>query len=226
MQQALQATQFRGGHDNAEALAQAMELLDEQPHSALIWIHGPQPVVFAKSNARLEQLLERSRALPRLLMYQVTTGSNSILTDHQWFGNARTFPASKDTAGDLRELFATVYSSAPQWTVQRTLSDEKREVGVSSDAIARLWAAQRVRELRALGSAKHNEALRLATGVRIITPVSGAVVLETDVDYKAQGLPVPGADPVPLPEPTLLSLLIAGGICLVLVLRRRRVVRA
>ena len=78
-----------------------------------------------------------------------------------------------------------------------------------------------MRELLAQDSAKRDEALRLAMGVRIITPVSGAVVLETDADYKAQGLPVPGADAMAVPEPSLLSLLIVGAICLVLVLRRR-----
>lgn len=222
MQQALQATRFRGGHDNAEALAEAIEVLREKPHSALIWIHGPQPVTFAKSNATLEQLLERSRALPRLLMYQVTAGPNKILTEHHWFANAETYPASTDAPDDLRELFATLYSSEPQWMVRRVLSDGQGDASVSGDAIARLWAAKRVRELLIKGTKNRDEALRLAMGVRIITSVSGAVVLETDADYKAQGLPVPGADTLAVPEPGPLSLIVVGGICLILVLRRRR----
>lgn len=223
MRQAWQATHFRGGHDNAEALAQALEWLSEKPQSALIWIHGPQPIAFANSTAHLEQLLERSRTLPQLLMYQVTAGPNKILGDHHWFGNTTTFPASKDSAGDLRELFATVYSPVPRWTVHRTLSHAKAEAGANGDAIARVWAAQRVRELLAHETPKRDEALKLAMGVRIVTPVSGAVVLEADADYKAQGLPVPGTDVLQVPEPSPLSLLAIGIMCLILMVRRRRV---
>jgi Vault protein inter-alpha-trypsin domain len=219
--QALQATQFRGGHDNALALTNALEWFGEDPKSTLVWIHGAQPVVFANSSAHLQQLLERSRSLPRLVMYQASAGPNKILSDHHWFGNAEAFAASKDGEGDLEEMLASLYASAPRWTIRRTVSDKKHEVGASDGAIARLWAANRVRELIAQRAPKRDEALKLAMGLRLVTPVSGAVVLETDVEYKAQGLPVPDPDGHQVPEPSLILLLAIGGLLLLVVSRLR-----
>ena len=52
------------------------------------------------------------------------------------------------------------------------------------------------------------EAIRLAHRLNLVTPVSGAVVLETNADYKRNGLPVPGAEEVPtVPEPETWALI-------------------
>jgi hypothetical protein len=64
------------------------------------------------------------------------------------------------------------------------------------------WAAG---QPAAQGRSRDNErkaAVALARRLNLVTPVSGAIVLESERDYKANGLPVPDPDAVPtVPEP-------------------------
>ena len=81
-------------------------------------------------------------------------------------------------------------------------------VAAGSDHIARLWANERVLELmRSRGD--RAEAVALATRYRLVTPVSGAVVLETKQQYEAAQLkPVDQATVPTLPEPHEWALII------------------
>src|SRR5215470_3006963 len=56
---------FAGGQDNAPALADALLALEAEPQATLLWIHGPQPVSFSGSGARLEQATARLSRLPK-----------------------------------------------------------------------------------------------------------------------------------------------------------------
>jgi hypothetical protein len=60
------------------------------------------------------------------------------------------------------------------------------------------------------GDAKaRDQAVALAAAYRLVTPVSGAVVLETRADYVANGLTPPDAAAVPtIPEPATWALLL------------------
>ncbi len=72
---------------------------------------------------------------------------------------------------------------------------------VATRHLARLWAAAEVRRLAAAGPAGHAEALALAVKHQLVTPVSGAVVLETKAQYDAHGLhPVDPATVPTVPE--------------------------
>jgi hypothetical protein len=81
-------------------------------------------------------------------------------------------------------------------------------VAGGSDHIARLWAGERVLELmRSHGD--RTGAIALATRYRLVTPVSGAVVLETKQQYEAAQLkPVDQATVPTLPEPHEWALII------------------
>jgi hypothetical protein len=111
-------------------------------------------------------------------------------------------------------VLADVAGGAPRWAVTRT--PRAVEGAAGSVQLVRLWAAGEL----AAGTARHGRArirdVALAHRLNIVTPVSGAVVLETNRDYGANGLPVPDPDAVPtLPEPETWALLIltivAGG---------------
>jgi hypothetical protein len=79
-----------------------------------------------------------------------------------------------------------------------------------SDHIARLWASERVLELmRANPTGNRPAAVALATEYRLVTPVSGAVVLETKQQYDEASLtPVSQATVPTVPEPHEWALLL------------------
>jgi len=83
-------------------------------------------------------------------------------------------------------------------------------VAKGSDHIARLWASDRVLELmRADPAGNRAVAVALATEYRLVTPVSGAVVLETKQQYDESRLtPVSQATVPTVPEPHEWALLL------------------
>ena len=79
----------------------------------------------------------------------------------------------------------------------------------TSDHLARLWANDEVtRILNARDEKLNDAAIMLASSYQIVTPVTGAVVLENAQQYSASGLtPVdPGTVPT-IPEPEIVVLL-------------------
>jgi hypothetical protein len=79
----------------------------------------------------------------------------------------------------------------------------------TSDHLARLWAADEVNRLLAVNKpAEREAALKLAVEYQIVTPVSGAVVLETKEQYDQNNLKPVDANTVPtIPEPEMVLLL-------------------
>jgi hypothetical protein len=206
---ALAATRFAGGQDDRAALATALQSMP-RADATLLWLHGSQPVRFAEPEPALEQALDRLPARPRLVRYQAVPGRALVPADSAWFDTARFV----SPATDLRTVLADVAGGAPRWAVTRT--PRAVEGAAGSVQLVRLWAAGEL----AAGTARHGRArirdVALAHRLNIVTPVSGAVVLETNRDYGANGLPVPDPDAVPtLPEPETWALLIltivAGG---------------
>ena len=221
MLQALADTAFGGGQDNLPALADALQASAGRD-SVLVWIHGPQPVAFARSGARLDQLLERSRELPRLVRYQAETGPMFAVAGHPWFETAREAPATGDAGADLMALLRQLSGGGETWQATRALAAGPAGPA-SSVHIARLWGAGRLATAATAKGREREQAIALAHRLNIVTPVSGAVVLETDSDYKRSGLAVPNSGDVPtVPEPSTWALIAIVAALLLWQLRRRR----
>ena len=107
-----------------------------------------------------------------------------------------------------------------RWTVLR---EEQPGVTTTGSAnIVRLWAAEQLSAQVGAKGKEREAALGLANRLNLVTPLSGAVVLETDKDYKDNGLPTPSADDVPtVPEPEVWALLIVLALAGGWLLRRR-----
>jgi len=197
----LRSTTFVGGQDNAPALAEALQRLEAEPKATLLWIHGPQPVAFIGSAAGLEQASARLTRLPAVALYSVEPGPNELLPDSPWAWGARLMPQIHGPQADLAEFFARADRPEATRIVRRLQSLAADEATAGSDHIARLWANDRVLEMMRTGSSRA-DAVALAARYRLVTPVSGAVVLENQQQYSESRLtPVSQATVPSVPEP-------------------------
>jgi hypothetical protein len=201
----IRSTSFTGGQDNAPALADALLALEPEPQATLFWIHGPQPVSFSGSTARVEQATARLSRLPKVVLYSVEPGPNEVLPDAPWAWGARSLPQTGAIDADLAGFFARATGDK---VVRRQQGSATEGTTTGSDHIARLWANDRVLELMRTGG-NRADAVALAARYRLVTPVSGAVVLESKQQYDAARLtPVSQATVPTVPEPHEWALII------------------
>lgn len=218
----LEAQPFAGGEDNLGALAQAMALLEGEPRGVVLWVHGPQGFEFDGHTAELEQVLARGTSLPELWLLPVAAGPNKILRDPRLFAGARTLAWSEDPAADIGGAIAEYFDAAPRWTIRRVPGSSQGMV-TGSEHVEKLWALQEVQHLLDQGPDKRDAALALAGKFRLVTPASGAVVLESDAQYLAAGLTPPDPSVVPtIPEPETWAMLIIACLAFGWALRQRR----
>jgi hypothetical protein len=86
-----------------------------------------------------------------------------------------------------------------------------------------LWGAQQLAAAAGTQGKERAKAIALAHRLNIVTPVSGAVVLETDSEYKNNGLAIPGSADVPtVPEPETWALIALVAALLLWQVRRLR----
>jgi hypothetical protein len=199
----LRSASFYGGQDNTPALTEAMQLLETDANAVLLWIHGPQPVSFRGSAARLEQATTRLSRLPDVMLYAVGPGPNELLPDAPWAWRARSLPHSGALRADLSGVLARVSGQTQSLVVRRTQGQAADGIPKGSEHIVRLWARDRVLDLMRTNAAGNRAAaVALATQYHLVTPVSGAVVLETREQYDASRLtPVSPATVPTVPEP-------------------------
>src|SRR5262245_8452437 len=210
--QLLRSASFIGGQDNAPALADAMQALEAEPSSKLLWIHGPQPIAFHGSVARLEQTTARLSRLPDVRLYSVEAGPNELLPDAPWAWKARTLPQSGSPQTDLSLFFARVTGGTRTLTLRRRQLQAADALPRGSDHVARLWASEQVLALLQADPTTHRRAaLALAAKYRLVTPVSGAVVLETRQQYEESGLTPASPSTVPtVPEPHVWAMIVVA----------------
>ena len=219
----LQQRDFVGGRDNSAALGLAWDWASASAApAALLWVHGPQPVAVPQSDS-LKQRFERRAGQVALIDLAALAGPNLVAQQLDGLTGMVRLPRQGTLAEDLRAQFAQWRPGATRSVVTR---ERRAPQGIvapkTSPHLARLWAAGQVAALSEQKDA-HADAVALAARYQLVTPVSGAVVLETQRDYEAAGLePVaPGSVPT-IPEPETWALIIVA----LLALLWRRKVRA
>jgi hypothetical protein len=198
----LRKLEAAGGHDNVPALLRAWELAAEKPTGVIIWIHGPQPVLLEVSE-ELSQRLEHRGGHPLLYEIQTATGPNRIAEKLDGLASVIAVPRLGQLKDDLARLFANWRGKSIQLAREcsgRDLPAVALGGKETSLHLARLWARDEV--LRLAGARKFDQAMRLAERYQLVTPLSGAVVLETKTQYDRAGLKPAEPASVPIvPEP-------------------------
>ncbi|MDB6133388.1 MAG: hypothetical protein JWM59_1631 [Verrucomicrobiales bacterium] len=208
---------FAGGRDNTAALLAALEWLRGRPDAALIWLHGPQPLVGIREEG-LNQLLERGVTPVTVVDAPLVPGENRLgrllvfLSGHERIRMipVRTGAENTALAGLLENAFAQRGGTFTAQTADAPLPEGAARV---QDSLAR-WRARL--ETSRLGLRSAEQASAFASSRQLVTPWSGAVVLERSEDYKRTGLEqadVSVSQQVPvIPEPSsaLLLFLSAG----------------
>jgi hypothetical protein len=219
---AKQIASFRyvGGNDNTAALVRALDLIFEQPESVLLWIHGPQPERLETTESLLQRL-ERGPKAIRWYDLQVAPGPNFIAGSVDGLVSFDTLRTE-----DVSRVVSAWRTGNPLATVRRErIEADTKTLPASartSDHLVRLWANDEVTRLIHTKGDHRDEALALAAQYQLVTPISGAVVLETQQQYDAAGLqPVPAGTVPSIPEPEEWALMIVALGALAFAYRRR-----
>ncbi len=200
-----------GGQDNLAALTQAWALAREKGVGHVWWWHGPQPVMLGDPSS-LQQQMERSRGSIQLISKGIFPAPNRILENLDsnstrilpHYGNLQeTWQHWLDQASGKAEIWGFHRRAIPSSQIENTSLPQV------SQHIERLWAKQEVLNLIARRDQK--QAIALASEHQLVTPVTGAVVLETQEQYDEMGLTPVAFDAVPsIPEPSTWALWCLG----------------
>ena len=213
--EALGSCDFVGGRDNVPALELAWDLAAQSQDGAIVWVHGAVPVELSPASG-LRQRWERRPDSVRMFDAQVAPGANVIA------GELDGLPQI-ESCRDLKALFRAWSGKQTKWRLKRDRVVKQEAEGKQASAhLARLWAYERV--LQNAQQGRVDAAIKLAASYHLVTPVTGAVVLETAKQFEEAGLEPAEADTVPsIPEPEMVLLMVVAAVVLLWAWRRRRV---
>ena len=213
----LDYSEFAGGADNMPALLKAWDLAAEKPgNNAIVWVHDPQRLLISAPEELKRRWNNRPYG-PTLYSVQATRGADEIEKALDGIDEVKSVARTGSLELDLKYLFARLTGSMRNYEYVRSskkLDAKIASVGIeTSDHLARLWANDEVARILAPQNAElEDAAITLAARYQLVTPVSGAVVLETEQQYKANDLKPVDAGTVPtIPEPEMIVLFVIAG---------------
>lgn len=221
----LQGANFAGGRDAVPAFKAALQRLRGSTTPAtIIWLHGPQPAELSRKEV-IKQLLERGSTPPQIHALELAHGRNKLL--EELYDAAPVLGGLRWSGGGANELAVTLQNirngpatitrvsrSATPPADGKEVWDQLARHAVFREVMAVFQGRDRVPEDQAKKAAQH----------QLVTPYSGAVVLENQQQYDRAGLKPVDASSTPqipnnaAPEPSSLLLLVLG----LLALSRRR----
>lgn len=209
---------FTGGRDNQAALRKAVSMAKEGENGAIVWLHGPQAVELSQSESLL-QLLERGTHRPVIHDVEMVPGPNRLSDKLGKAGVLERGPTFFDKESELLEFLETLRKGGPMATAKWERRDNVADLHGKKvwDHLARIWAMER-------SESDDPDRGRIAAKYQLVTPVSGAVVLETMKQFKEHGLEPVDANAAPsipsVPEPSTFLLFVISATAALL--RRNR----
>ena len=179
----LSETTFAGGADNAPALIKAWDLATATPgNNAIVWIHSPQRTRLAP----IDPLLSRMNTDyfgPSLYSVQTSAGSDEIVKKLDGVNKVKSVVRLGSLRTDLERLFQQLSGQVTTLEFVRSVKHPQPDPALdgveTSNELARLWANDEVeRILRARDESLKEAATLLAIRYKVVTPTSGAVILD------------------------------------------------
>lgn len=211
---AFKTTAFVGGQDNRPILRETLEVAAEEPDSAILWIHGVQPLTQKLADSAPLDLVHSVS----LYDIQIGSGSNAVLQSIQSEDVSRQIRYKNLEDGSITNRLTTLVSKwqngDKQLIVERTLSANRPQITVvtdrtTSEQVSCLWANDEVSRL--IAADQEGAAIALAAKYRLVSSITGAVVLESAADYAKYNLN-PGAYKAALPPASYSMTSIGGGL--------------
>ncbi|MBI5248866.1 MAG: hypothetical protein HY912_05175 [Desulfomonile tiedjei] len=219
---------YVGGQDNVPALVRAWELLSRTRNGVIVWVHGPQPVLMESVESLLQRYSRHSRQYG-IYSVEAIPGPNRIMEKLESERFFHVVPRVGDFREDLERLFLSWQENSVRPSVHREKADkpsgDENDGKKTSVHLVRLWANSEV--LRLASSKKledKQKAAEIGALYHLVTPVTGAVVLESAEQFKDAGLtPVPVSQVPVIPEPEFWMLMAVVFVALAwLIMRSRR----
>jgi hypothetical protein len=208
-----------GGVDSVPALLQAREIATRSNSEAVVlWIHGPQPLLFERTDG-LQAWWRRRPGRPMLYTLEAAPGMNRVMESLDGLPEVKQLPRRGPLQEDIARALAAWSRSGSERVAVRERVEAPESIPAewgkkTSGHLARLWASNEVQRLiQSRESEDRAQAVVLASAYQIVTPISGAVVLEMQAQYDQAGLKP--ADPskvptIPEPEVWLLIFVVSG----------------
>jgi hypothetical protein len=182
-----------GGQDNLQALIKGAEEAGDVNNGAVLWIHGPQPGF----NQEM-YIMTPFASKPAFYDLDIDNGStnmNDFLKNHREIGPFQPVARTSTVEKDLKHMLAKwqpggkdydiSFSRAKSIPAGTTLAKEQ------AGELSSLWALGETNKL--ISQNKTADAAEVAVRYGLVTPVTGATVLESKSDYQKFGLTEQGS---------------------------------
>jgi len=212
---------YIGGRDPVPALEEAWDRCLAKPNAVILWIHAPLPVDISSP----EGLAQRFRRRPvdgdgrglRVLSVQVLPGPNRLIESLGDVGGLESVPVIGSVEETIQYVVRNLRAEdvVREFTLAEAGEEPETSGGVASATtsrhIVRLAVYDAVRRLgRSVRKEDVRRAAEMAIRTRLVTPVSGAVVLENRQQFARHDLdPNANEEAIPaIPEPEEWALII------------------
>jgi hypothetical protein len=221
---------FSGGCDNGPALVAAWDWADRGQNGIVVWIHGPQPVGLGSTDALRQRIAWRPNG-PAIHYLPVEPGPNRIAEAFNPADPVTRIPATGSPTESLAAFADSLRQPTLTWTFASLPSADPDAAATgnpavhTSDHLVRLWKYQDLLNRLRRQSPDTAKLSDEAVAYMLVTPVSGAVVLETQAQYAEAGLDDIDAALAPghvIPEPQSLLLLLLGAAAITHMRSRRQ----
>ncbi|MBI2809281.1 MAG: hypothetical protein HYX67_00405 [Candidatus Melainabacteria bacterium] len=188
---------YSGGVDDTKSLIAARKHIGRNSHAGIVWIHGPQPIVFGQDQSQLRQLMMSGEHRLKIYDFQLDPDQGNEVRDYlakldrSASPDFRTIEQGGSVEEDLTSFFKSSRANSSEYTVVREKIANKHSSATSYDfpvasRLSTVWAANEARKCADLG--QMDTAVLLGTVYRVVTPATGAVVMELQSDYEYQNL--------------------------------------